>query len=51
MPVADIARSMLDTYPRDFNVDRDVLRRSGVGLAQRGTADARAGSGRSGARR
>ena len=25
MPVADIARSMLDTYPRDFNVDRDVL--------------------------
>jgi hypothetical protein len=25
MPIADVARSMLDTYPRDFNVDRDVL--------------------------
>ena len=25
MPVADIARRMLETYPRDFNVDSDVL--------------------------
>jgi hypothetical protein len=25
MPVADIARKMMDAYPRDFNVDRDVL--------------------------
>jgi len=25
MPVADVARSMLDAYPRDFNVDRDAL--------------------------
>jgi Domain of Unknown Function (DUF326) len=25
MPVADIARAMLDAYPRDFKVDRDVL--------------------------
>jgi hypothetical protein len=36
MPVADIARSMLDTYPRDFNVDRDVLRRSGWGAGAAG---------------
>lgn len=25
VPVADVARRMLDTYPRDFNVDRDLL--------------------------
>ena len=25
MPVADVARRMLETYPRDFNVDKDVL--------------------------
>ncbi len=25
MPVADVARNMLDAYPRDFNVDADVL--------------------------
>lgn len=25
MPVADVARRMLDSYPRDFNVDEDVL--------------------------
>ena len=25
MPVADIARYMLDTYPREFNVDTDAL--------------------------
>jgi hypothetical protein len=27
MPVADVARRMLDSYPRDFNVYRDVLLR------------------------
>ena len=27
MPVADVARRMLETYPRDFNVDKDVLTR------------------------
>ena len=25
MPVADVARRMLDSCPRDFNVDQDVL--------------------------
>ena len=25
MPVADVARHMLDTYPREFNVDRQLL--------------------------
>ena len=25
MPVADVARHMLDTYPREFNVDRGLL--------------------------
>ena len=25
MPVADVARHMLDTYPREFNVDRHLL--------------------------
>ena len=25
MPVADVAKQMLETYPRDFNVDRDAL--------------------------
>jgi hypothetical protein len=25
MPIADVARQMLDTYPRDVNVDRDLL--------------------------
>lgn len=24
MPVADVAHRMLDAYPRDFSVDRDV---------------------------
>jgi Domain of Unknown Function (DUF326) len=25
MPVAEVARNMLDTYPRDFNVDKQLL--------------------------
>ena len=25
MPIAEVARRMLDTYPRDFNIDRDLL--------------------------
>ena len=25
MPIAEVARRMLDTYPREFNLDRDVL--------------------------